>query len=74
MALYKRLLLIALIAVLLLAMVPLGGRSRFTPCKYQRQSMISFQPQGHALALPDDAIRPFPLLCMEIVRLRADVM
>ncbi len=63
----KRILIFALVVVLLIAFVPLGGRIALVPCQYMWRYAISYGlPPAHTL-IPDNAFPGFPPRCLDVL-------
>ncbi len=63
----KRILILALIIVLVIAFVPLGGRIAALPCQYMWRYAITYGLPGGTVPVPEDSFPHFPPLCMDVL-------
>jgi hypothetical protein len=67
MSIFRRVLLIVLVAALILAVVPLWGRGDFVPCVYHRPDIISYHWLGHSIFAPEGGFPHFPPHCRDFL-------
>ncbi len=63
----KSVLIVALIIVLLVAFVPLGGRLSLVPCTYMWRYVISYGLAGGNPLVPENAFPHFPPRCHGVI-------
>ncbi len=63
----RRVLIVALVIVLLVAFVPLGGRLSVLPCSYVWRYVISYGPSGGNTLVPENAFPHFPPRCHLVI-------